>query len=381
MGWGIDLWDRRPNIEGATLDSIEFIGVCKNMVNAVAAVEIDYAKAMRKALKPFYPVLQNDNTTEANAWKNVVGAFEGIAGAHDQMAESLLAEMNQPLDALVMEKRKQRDGYLKELAALDHIESKELAKLAKARKKYDKIEKDADDAEAMYAKAKKADNITLGKVEKLREAWEKKSRVRDAEEAQLKVVNDELNAFRTTHYHVALPAVIDQMQIMHEDRGAKVVARFSTMAKAIKDCEAMANEAIAALDGRIAAFSAVEDSKEFVRMYTSGMGPPSDLPLHPPGTPRAAKPAAGAQQAQAGQANSGRVQAEDAGEEDEPLPEMEQQQILCMYEFAGSNEGELACGANEWVGLVSNDGSGWILCSKPGGSQGYVPASYIDGFG
>ena len=31
-----------------TLDSIEFIGVCKNMVNAVAAVEIDYAKAMRK---------------------------------------------------------------------------------------------------------------------------------------------------------------------------------------------------------------------------------------------------------------------------------------------------------------------------------------------
>ena len=35
------------------------------MVNAVAQVEIDYAKAMRKALKPFYPVLQNDNTTEA----------------------------------------------------------------------------------------------------------------------------------------------------------------------------------------------------------------------------------------------------------------------------------------------------------------------------
>ena len=63
------------------------------------------------------------------------------------------------------------------LQALDHIESKELAKLAKARKKYDKIEKDADDAEAMYAKAKKADNVTLGKVEKLRETWEKKSRV------------------------------------------------------------------------------------------------------------------------------------------------------------------------------------------------------------
>ena len=49
----------------ATLGSIEFIGTCKAMVNAVAQVEIDYAKAMRKALKPFYPVLQNDNTTEA----------------------------------------------------------------------------------------------------------------------------------------------------------------------------------------------------------------------------------------------------------------------------------------------------------------------------
>ena len=61
--------------------------------------------------------------------------------------------------------------------SLDHIESKELATLAKARKKYDKIEKDADEAEVMYVKAKKADNVTLGKVEKLRDAWEKKSRV------------------------------------------------------------------------------------------------------------------------------------------------------------------------------------------------------------
>ena len=46
------------------------------------------------------------------AWKNMIAAFEGIAGAHDQMAESLLAEMNQPLDAIIVEKRKQLEGEL-----------------------------------------------------------------------------------------------------------------------------------------------------------------------------------------------------------------------------------------------------------------------------
>ena len=53
--------------------------------------------------------------TSAQVWKNMVGAFEGMAGAHDMMAENLMAEMNQPLDVLITEKRKQREGFLKEL--------------------------------------------------------------------------------------------------------------------------------------------------------------------------------------------------------------------------------------------------------------------------
>lgn len=39
-------------------------------------------------------------------------------------------------------------------------------------------------------------------------------------------------------------------------------------------------------------------------------------------------------------------------------------QCVALYDFPGSNPGELACSANETLLLVSNDGSGWVLCGK-----------------
>ena len=46
-----------------------------------------------------------------------------------------------------------------------------------------------------------------------------------------------------------------------------------------------------------------------------------------------------------------------------PEPEPEEptmKQCRCVYEFAGSNEGELATSANDVLGVVTDDGSGWV---------------------
>lgn len=48
-----------------------------------------------------------------------------------------------------------------------------------------------------------------------------------------------------------------------------------------------------------------------------------------------------------------------------------------MYDFPGTNDGELAVTARERLTVIENDGSGWVLCDKVG-VQGYVPDSYIE---
>lgn len=379
MGWGIDLWDRRGNIEAATAESIEFVGTCRHMLGAVAKVEAAYAEQMRKALKPFMGVMANDNSSEAQVFKQLLATFDHMATSKEMLSDRLGAGMQGPLDSLVADKRKTRSGFLQQLASLDQIESKELAKLGKARKKYEKIEKDADHAEAEYMRAQKSDNVTLGKVEKLRETWEKKSRVRDGEETQLKAVNDEVNAFRTRHYHVDLPAVIDQLEESHLDRGTKLVELISKVGSQCNECESSIQNALKQLEDRAANHNPKADSATFVNVYKSGAGPPQDLPLHPPGSARGARIQQQAAPTQQQQQPAGQ-QMDDGGDDDEPLPEMAQQ-ILILYDFPGTNEGELPCSANEWLSLVSNDGSGWILASKSDGTQGYVPSTYIDGMG
>ncbi len=47
-----------------------------------------------------------------------------------------------------------------------------------------------------------------------------------------------------------------------------------------------------------------------------------------------------------------------------PHPQTPPTQIRILYDFAGSNEGELPVRANDVVFLVEDDGSGWALAAK-----------------
>ena len=52
-------------------------------------------------------------------------------------------------------------------------------------------------------------------------------------------------------------------------------------------------------------------------------------------------------------------------------------QAFALYDFAGTNPGELPCNATDVLIVLEDDGSGWVLCQKKDTTQGYVPSSYL----
>ena len=51
-----------------------------------------------------------------------------------------------------------------------------------------------------------------------------------------------------------------------------------------------------------------------------------------------------------------------------------QTRILFDYQ---AEDGSISAVANEVLGVIENDGSGWVLVIKSDGVQGYVPATYL----
>ena len=65
-----------------------------------------------------------------------------------------------------------------------------------------------------------------------------------------------------------------------------------------------------------------------------------------------------------------------------PLPihrTLQTSSATCLYDFEGSNDGELPCTAGETVSVTEpdNEGTGWIRVANAAGGEGYVPTAYM----
>lgn len=104
------------------------------------------------------------------------------------------------------------------------------------------------------------------------------------------------------------------------------------------------------------AYSGPKDSDAYVAALLKGAAPkplPPDLDPFPYSEKSQPEPVPAAQQ----------QPRPAAAVEPAPEPEPEEpamKQCRCVYEFAGSNEGELATSANDVLGVVTDDGSGWV---------------------
>lgn len=374
--WGVQLWDQRARIEQYTHDNIEFAAQTREFSMAIAQVELEYSKQIRKVLKQFGGAMAADNTTYAQAWRQVLQSLDGVAQGHEQTAMKLGSDMAEPLGNLVKIKTKERHEYMKAAEELDKQMDSQMAILNKERAKYKKLEKDEDAAMQAYDKAEKSETMAKGKIEKFRKAWESKARVREQGEGELRKVLDGVNSKRTQYFHIDMPQIIDKMQAMDEHRAQNVIGAFSQLAGVYSALGAHVNKMAGDVQEAAKRHNKDEDSKVFAQLHKSGRGLPEELPLHDKARPQTSH-VGGAPSA--GQVASPEPATQDDDDDDDGGDAQQYQQIRILYDFMGTNPGELPANAGEILSQVQNDGSGWVLAMKSDGqTQGYVPASYIE---
>lgn len=239
--------------------------------------------------------------------------------------------------------------------------------------------KDEELAQQAYGKAESSDNVTKAKVEKARKVWEGKARIREDGQKKLQVVLDQVNSKRTQFYHIDMPEIIDKVQAMDENRSEKVVAEFSRFAECFGELGSSVTNACNDISTSAAAHNKSEDSKVFSQLHKQAQGLPAELTVYEEAAPAPAAPAESA--VVVPQTLGSEMQEGDDDELPEVSPAMQYQQIRILYDYSPTDEGGLHATANEYLGIVSNDGSGWVLAMKQDGTQGYVPASYLEGMG
>lgn len=387
MGWGTELWDRLEAIESTTAEGINFISHVRSLAAKVAEVEKEYATKLAAVVSAAPPSAAAASPSFEGAWKAVLSGLEERSKQHDAAATALMADVCQPLKLLVKETTQKRQDHLKEVALQRAELDKHVATFDKRRKVYDKVEKEAEKAKIQLKKYEE-NPAQQKKVEPARRDFAKKAIGREEAERVLDQHLSELNRERIVHYHTTMPNLFDQMQAADEYRAMSVVNAMSQMLRTLEHASTTEARAIAAANETCQQFDKANDSAEVAKRYRSGAPQPDSLTidqlslnrdLHIAGerSPRAQRRIASvAEVAVPEKAASAAPPPPEPEAEAPPPPETNYQAAEMLYEFAGTNDGELPVAQGEFVYLMDDDGSGWALMINNNGQQGYVPAAY-----
>eukprot|EP00730_Choanoeca_flexa_P017225 TRINITY_DN8265_c0_g1_i1.p1 TRINITY_DN8265_c0_g1~~TRINITY_DN8265_c0_g1_i1.p1 ORF type:complete len:356 (+),score=54.28 TRINITY_DN8265_c0_g1_i1:422-1489(+) len=223
---------------------------------------------------------------------------------------------------------------------------------------------------------------------------------------------DKFNRERTVIFHSNKPSCFDALQRLDESRAETVVNHLGQLVTCMQTSLDTSVQAANAAQATCQAFDKGADSTLFIQAIGSGLPLPPDVtipevlernpkdgkrapmsavasasPKLQRANPPASQPAPAAQAstpATPAQAQSAPEQGSPkAGGGGPPPPPPKPKpaaagppQVRMLYDFAGTNDGELPSSANEMVFLMQDDGSGWALVAKSDGTQGYIPSSY-----
>eukprot|EP00039_Didymoeca_costata_P008112 m.108195 g.108195 ORF g.108195 m.108195 type:complete len:372 (+) comp13954_c0_seq1:86-1201(+) len=369
MRWATALWDQRGRLEQYTGENIENVEQYRSFATALAQAEMEYSKSLRAVHKRFAAFGQQDNTSAMQTWRSILKGVETVAAAHEQTSITLAGDIQEHLKQAAKSKAQERAQIMQELAKLDANLQQEMATMNKITAKYEKVKKDSDAAFAAFDKAEKADNVTKAKVEKAKATWVQKAKATDAIKVELDQEQRRIRDIRVLHYKNHCPSVIDQLEACDQNLWEAIVKAYHKIAMCFNYVRKSNEEAAQGIAEKAKAFSKSNDSALFATLVLGGRQPtpmPSDTD---PEEETAQQPMVSPTSPQPDQ--------EPEAEEEEPAASTQQCRIL--YDFAGSNDGELGASANEVLNLLTDDGSGWILVAKPDTlQQGYVPSTYIE---
>eukprot|EP00056_Hartaetosiga_gracilis_P022946 m.34133 g.34133 ORF g.34133 m.34133 type:complete len:393 (-) comp9905_c0_seq1:215-1393(-) len=384
VGWGEALWDRFDAVQSQTSAGIETSNVTKTFFAKLAEVEKEYAIKLSNLCKTFAQAPPNRDTNQnfRQVWDSMIGTVGEISSAHNNFATTVSAEVSQKAVKSSQVMGESLSQATKTYQTNEAALTKAKSEFAKAKKVYDKIEKNAENAKAALDKAEKHDPNNREKLNPYRRDYASKAKAREEGERNLQESLNKLNAFRTNHFYNEQRVVMDTLQAGEQERSETIVTTIKETCNLYLSVNGAEKHALEALSSQCEQFDKVGDTLTFMNSSKSGQPLPGDLQLSIGKKQEVVQSDKKEKKHKREKSETTQAtQPQQQQRESAPPPPPPQAaknlpKVQLMYDFPGSNPGEIGCHAGEVVVLHNDSGDGWMLVAKSDGSQGYIPSSY-----
>jgi len=285
MSWGTELWDRGDALLAATYGfSDELNNVLGKFLKERGELEREYAKGLRKLISKFGPKETKDKDQQVENLSSQTRGFKCIlkelgfqAGQHEVLAEALMDTMQAKIKSKVKELHKVTDQYKKEMKNQQQELDQAYKGLDKIKTKYAKACMEWYAGQVTLKQAEGDGTISRNEVEKLRNL--SSQRVRQCEEYKSRYAQElvKTNKAQDYHYQQKIPGLLDQIQLVNENRGEFFKKSFIEIVQLEKQVGPIMAKCQDDMLSALECINPSEDSIRIIERLKTGNLPPQEI--------------------------------------------------------------------------------------------------------
>eukprot|EP01113_Clastostelium_recurvatum_P041507 TRINITY_DN6601_c0_g1_i1.p1 TRINITY_DN6601_c0_g1~~TRINITY_DN6601_c0_g1_i1.p1 ORF type:complete len:475 (-),score=137.49 TRINITY_DN6601_c0_g1_i1:56-1411(-) len=361
-----------------------------------ASIEERYASSLQKLLKATGN-LQEFGTLR-DCWLAIRGETENIAKQHQQLGQTLLKDLNQPLNKFRDDQAKMRKQYLNEAWKVQK-ERKDLeGKIQKSKERYDDTAKKAELNQGIADRAK-TENKSQNDVVKLVAKAQKYAKEEMLFEHEYKESINKMKSFQPT-WEEKTASTFRELQRQEEERIEYIK---QNLLKFVEVCTPFIPESAKRLMEKVKAIDKKEDVECFIRENQTGReipGVPSFIPYGKSGgssssyssisSPSPSSPLSiSSPSSSAGSNGASPTSTSPAAKFSAPgkspsvvsrfAPKSEpaKVKVRALYDYVGADANELDFFASDIIMVIEQDDSGWWT-GEVEGRKGLFPSNYVE---
>eukprot|EP00011_Vannellida_sp_DIVA3-517-6-12_P002860 CAMPEP_0114628130 /NCGR_PEP_ID=MMETSP0168-20121206/12656_1 /TAXON_ID=95228 ORGANISM="Vannella sp., Strain DIVA3 517/6/12" /NCGR_SAMPLE_ID=MMETSP0168 /ASSEMBLY_ACC=CAM_ASM_000044 /LENGTH=486 /DNA_ID=CAMNT_0001839491 /DNA_START=9 /DNA_END=1469 /DNA_ORIENTATION=+ len=208
-----ELWDQFEEVYKKVATGKEFATGIADFVHKRSAIEKDYARKLQALTRN----TEKEGWSLMQGWQSIKAETDNIAKKHSELSESLLFQVEEPVQTFLKESRKQRgairDAGRKSLKDLQAAESRKDA----CKQSFEQARKKQDETKAEYEQAS-ANNQQSPHIEKIAKKMKMDSKKAAAADKKYSESVDAFRHLQDKFYDEEMPRLLDDYYKMEQSR-------------------------------------------------------------------------------------------------------------------------------------------------------------------
>ncbi|TRY73831.1 hypothetical protein TCAL_01926 [Tigriopus californicus] len=279
--WGTELWDKYQDLTSHTQRGIDFLeSSVGSFIKERGKIEDQYAKSLRGLVKKF-SIKDNpkpdEEFTYIKAYKKMLTEVGFEAGQHERLAEAYTQVcykgVHDNVKKLKERKKRNTKDHDKICTELEQSFKAMDSSRSKFRKAFDEQEK----AFAAIDRAEKDGGSTKNDISKLKKASNDKSRLCENAKGDYARQLVKTNDTQHKHYLERLPSLINDLQVLDQDRIEFIRSAILTKMSKRSEIEPIIKNCQDSIVSAIKEINPEDDTEIVIERYKSGDVPPNDF--------------------------------------------------------------------------------------------------------